>query len=90
MITVDEVRYSTAAKNFIKKADAKLKEQIKETIEKIKMIPNTGDVKPMQGYSDGRKRIRFGKYRIVFRYDEEGHLVILYIVDIGPRGDVYK
>lgn len=90
MKRVDEVRYSTAAKNFIKKASPKLKEQIKVNIEKIKTIPSKGDIKPMQGYSDGRKRLRFGKYRIVFRYEEDGTLLILDIIDIGARGDVYK
>ena len=90
MKLVDEVRYSTSARNFIKKASPSLKRQIKETIEKIKVIPNTGDIKPMQGYSDGRKRIRFGKYRIIFRYDDSGTLLILDIIDIGSRGDIYK
>ena len=44
----------------------------------------------MQGYSDGRKRIRFGKYRIIFRYEDSGTLLILDIIDIGSRGDIYK
>ena len=44
MKLVDEVRYSTSARNFIKKADPSLKRQIKETIEKIKVIPGTGDI----------------------------------------------
>lgn len=90
MKLVDEVRYSTSARNFIKKANPSLKRQIKETIEKIKVIPSTGDIKPMQGYSDGRKRIRFGKYRIIFRYEESVVLLILEIIDIGSRGDIYK
>jgi len=90
MKKVDEVRYSTSAKNFIKKASPKLREQIRETIEKIKVIPSEGDVKLMKGFADGRKRIRFGKYRIIFRYEENGVLLILDIIDIGPRGDIYK
>ena len=90
MKRVDEVRYSAAAKNFIKKANPQLKMQIKENIEKIKVIPSEGDIKPMQGYNDGRKRLRFGKYRIVFKYEEDGLLLILDILDVGPRGDIYK
>lgn len=90
MRIVDEVRYSTAAKNFIKKATPQLKMQIKENIEKIKVIPSEGDIKLMQGYSDGRKRLRFGKYRIVFKYEDDGTLLILDILDVGPRGDIYK
>lgn len=90
MKNVDVVKYSTSAKNFIKKADPKLKKQIKDTIKGIMKIPSEGDIKPMSGFSDNRMRIRFGKYRIIYRYDEEGTLLILYIMDIGSRGDIYK
>ena len=84
--------YKTSHKSLIicKKANPQLKMQIKENIEKIKVIPSEGDIKPMQGYNDGRKRLRFGKYRIVFKYEEDGLLLILDILDVGPRGDIYK
>lgn len=26
-----------------------------------------GDIKIMQGYSDGRKRLRIGKYRVIYQ-----------------------
>lgn len=89
MKKVDEVRYSKTARNFIKKADSKLKEQIKTGIEGLKTIPASGDIKVMAGYNDGRMRLRIGKYRIIFRY-EDGSLLILHIIDIGSRGDIYK
>ena len=89
MQVVDEVRFSRDAKNFLKKADAKLKNQIKEGIEGIKRIPSVGDIKPMSGYKDGRMRLRIGKYRVIYRY-ENGNLLVLYIIDIGARGDIYK
>ena len=44
----------------------------------------------MQGYNDGTMRLRVGKYRVIFRYDKDGALEILYIIDIGSRGDIYK
>ena len=89
MKKVDEVFYSKEAKNFIKKADAKLKKQLKDGIEGIKTIPSVGDIKPLSGYKDGRMRLRLGKYRVIYRY-EQGNLLILYIIDIGSRGDIYK
>jgi len=55
----------------------------------IDWIPK-GDIKPLQGYSDGRMRLRIGKYRIVFRYMVENTEKVLYIMDIGSRGDIYK
>ena len=44
----------------------------------------------MQGYNDGRMLLRVGKYRVVYRNDVDNELDVLYIIDIGSRGDVYK
>lgn len=44
----------------------------------------------MQGYSDGRKRLRIGKYRIIYNYGQNGEIEVLYIMDIDTRGDIYK
>lgn len=66
MTQVQEVRYSTATKNFIKKADVKLKQLIKKAIDELKVLPPIGDIKHMQGYNDGRMRKRIGKYRIIY------------------------
>ena len=88
---VDKVRYSKAAKKFIKTRDAKETQRIRTIIDNnLKQLPATGDIKPLEGYSDGRKRLRLGSIRIIFRYDEDNTLLILNILDIGNRGDIYK
>ena len=90
MKKVDEIRYSKDARNFIKKAHPKTKAAIKKAIEVLRMYPpEDGDIKPLKGYKDGRMRYRIGKYRIIFRY-ENGELLVLSIIDIGARGDIYK
>ena len=89
--TVDEVRFSKSALKFMKTRDVKEKQRIRAVIEiNLKHLPATGDIKPLEGYSDGRKRLRIGSIRIIFRYDEDNNLLILSILDIGNRGDVYK
>ena len=44
----------------------------------------------MQGYNDGRKRLRVGSWRIIFKYGEESEIEILFVIEIGNRGDIYK
>ena len=44
----------------------------------------------MQGYSDERKRLRVGSWRVIYKYGREDELEILLVIDIGNRGDIYK
>lgn len=44
----------------------------------------------MQGYTDNRKRLRVGSWRIIYKYGAEAQVEILFIIDIGNRGDIYK
>jgi mRNA interferase RelE/StbE len=74
--------YSKQAAKVLNGMEAPTQQRIRQGIEKI---PD-GDIKPLQGYTDGRKRLRIGKYRIVFNIEGE----ILRIMDIGSRGDIYK
>lgn len=52
--------------------------------------PPEGDIKPMQGFSDGRKRLRVGAWRVIYRVDRDDMVEVLFIIDIGNRGDIYK
>jgi len=44
----------------------------------------------MQGYSDGRMRLRVGGWRVVYRLEQDGRVEVLLIMEIGNRGDIYK
>lgn len=85
-----EIRYSKAALKFLGKLNRKSVERIQAAIHKLTMKPPVGDIKVMQGYVDGRCRLRVGNWRIIYRYSQEGSVEILCILDIGNRGDVYK
>ena len=74
--------YSNRAAKALSTMDSVVKKRIKKGIEEIPK----GNIKPLQGYSDGRKRLRIGKYRIVFIQEGED----LDIIDIASRGDIYK
>lgn len=82
------IRYSKAAVKAIERMDRPMKQRIKQGILGLIKQPPEGDIKALQGFSDGRRRLRVGKYRIVYRYAEDRET--LSILDIDSRGDIYK
>ncbi len=84
------VRYSKDAIKFLKKLDKKSVERIRLAIEGLTQNPPVGDIKVMQGRTDGTMRLRVGSWRVLYRYSAEGSIEILFVLDIGNRGDIYK
>lgn len=72
-----------SALKFIKKQAKQEQVRIYKAIEKL---PD-GDTKAVQGHK-GFYRLRVGDYRIIYTVDN-GQLIIC-IVDVGNRGDIYK
>ena len=85
-----KIKYSRDALKFLSKLDKKSVERVRAAIQGLTLDPPIGDIKPMQGYNDGRKRLRVGGWRIIFKYGEESEIEILFVIDIGNRGDIYK
>lgn len=79
-----KIKFTKTAIKALNKMNSKTKSLI---IESIKKIPN-GDIKDMKGYKDNRKRLRVGKYRVIYKIENE--IEILLVLDIGSRGDIYK
>lgn len=72
------------------KSLAKMQNDIKKLIiQAINNIPN-GDIKNMKGFNDNRKRLRVGKYRVIYRIEDDLEIQVLLVLDIGSRGDIYK
>ena len=84
------IKYSKDSLKFLAKLEKKAVERIRSAISGLTEKPPVGDIKPMQGVGDGRYRLRVGAWRVIYRYDLDGVVEILYIIDIGKRGDVYK
>ena len=85
-----QIKYSRVAIKFLDKQTKKNVDRIREAIAKLAQSPPEGDIAPLRGYSDDRKRLRVGSWRIIFKYTTEGGIEILLIVEIGNRGDIYK
>jgi len=65
------------------------KGDIKKVLSKIQSL--TGDPRPVDSKklsAQERYRIRLGRYRIL--YTIEDHILVVYIVKVGHRRDVYR
>ena len=85
-----EISYSKSAAKAINGLDRPTKQRIRDGILGLTKKPPEGDIRPVQGYNDGRQRLRVGKYRVIFKFDLESEIQILYIMNVGSRGDIYK
>ena len=84
------IKYSKSSLRFLSGLDKKSVTRIRIAVNGLTENPPVGDIKPMQGYSDGRKRLRVGSWRIIYKYGADGEIDILFVMDIGNRGDIYK
>lgn len=62
-------------------------EQRERILKAIQGLPDVGDIKPMSGQK-GLYRLRVGSYRVI--YTVENDLLIVRVMTVGNRGDVYK
>ena len=85
-----EIRYSKSSLKFLAKLDKQSADRILNGIKGLILSPPQGDIKLMKGYSDGRKRLRVGSFRVIYRIDTDNKIEVLCILDIGNRGDIYK
>ena len=72
--------------NKLIRADRKLGEQVAKAIERLASNPDLGEM--LKGEWKGRRKYRTGRYRIIYRLEREK--LILYIVTIDDRKDVYR
>ena len=80
-----EIKYSKTFIKALSLLDKRYRVNILSAIEGLTKIPPEGDIKLLKGYN-GTKRLRVGKYRVLFRIIEN----TLFIDDLGSRGDIYK
>ena len=76
-----KIIYSKKAEKFLKRQD---KITQKRLVTAISQLPLAGDIKRLQGTNG--YRLRVGDFRVLF--DVNG--VIIDIIEIGSRGQIYK
>lgn len=83
------IKLSKDAANYFRKLDVPTKKRIKQFLYALAEDPYTTSmpVKKLVGRA-GEYRLRVGSYRII--YEINNGILVIYIIAIGPRGDVYK
>lgn len=81
------VQIAPAAERQLAKLDRPIRARLAEAIDKLAANPRPAGVKKLVG-EENAWRIRVGDYRIVYEIHDR-RLVVL-IIGIGHRGDVYR
>ncbi|MBQ7118390.1 MAG: type II toxin-antitoxin system RelE/ParE family toxin [Clostridia bacterium] len=63
------------------------KPQQERLLRAIYRLPAAGDIKSMRGY-EGYYRLRVGDYRVIYTVNDS--VLLVRVIEIGNRGDVYK
>ena len=75
------------AQRYLRKADPMVRRRLMAAIDALATEPRPSGCKPLTGYS-GTYRLRVGAYRVLYEVvDAE---LVIYIIEVGPRGDIYK
>lgn len=83
-----EVFYKKQAEKYLEKMPPKLARKIYLSMREIAQGYEQGkDIKLMSGLKN-TYRLRISDYRVIYeRYED---ILLIKIIEIGPRGDVYK
>jgi len=84
-----DIKYTKQALKFLKSCSNTTRGLIRQKIHGLTETPPKGDIKPLQG-SKTEKRLRVGKYRVIYEYLKDGNMNILMVNKIDTRGGVYK
>ncbi len=84
-----EVKLSKTAFQDLEKLPKHIQKLIIEKLDILAQNPNLlkNNIKSLKGKYKGLKRLRIGKYRVIFE-ERENELVIL-IIRIAHRGEIY-
>lgn len=79
-----KIEFDKRAIKFISKQPKPQRERL---FKAISILPLLGDIKAMQGHP-GYFRLRVGDYRVIYTVDD--NVLIVRIIEVGNRGDIYK
>ena len=84
------VFYTESARKDLHAIDKKQASRIVKTIQNNTEKNALEKARKLSGIFEGLYRYRIGNYRAIFEYDDKGKLVILIILRIKHRKEVYR
>jgi mRNA interferase RelE/StbE len=84
-----KVLFSSEAEKSLVKLDKTIIKRIFNSLEQLRTDPfNNSNTKKMKGKEGIYYRMRVGNYRVI--YEIKNNELIIFVVRLGPRGDIYK
>lgn len=65
-----------------------VRERAEKRIDALADDPRPPKCKALHGEWKGHYRIRVGEYRVVYRVEDD--VLIVLVIRVGPRGDIYE
>lgn len=84
-----KVELSRNAERYLERLDRPTQMRIVSALRRLAIGPyvETNDCKPLASRF-GEYRLRVEKYRVIYSIDDD--ILLISVIDIGSRGDVYK
>jgi mRNA interferase RelE/StbE len=82
-----EVEFSRGAKKQFRKLPIDVQQRIQTKINELAIEPCPNGVKKLQG-DDNSYRVRVGDYRVLYELDDD--FLIVTVIKVGHRSDIYK
>ena len=81
------IQYKPAAVRSLRALPRDIQTRLQAAIEALASDPFAGDTRKMAGHRD-RWRLRVGSYRVI--YEVYGHELLILIIAVGHRKDIYR
>ena len=86
MTNYKRIEFKKLSEKFLKSQPRKDQVRI---LSQIYKLPSGNHIKKMEGY-ENRYRLRIGNIRVSYELHEDGVTLVVLVIEIGNRGDIYK
>lgn len=83
------LKLTKEAQKYYHKQSPNMQDRIDSALTAVQLSPRSGPhIEPLNGRYKGLMKYRLGDFRIIYSIEDE--VLVVTVVAIGPRGDIYK